>query len=477
MVRWIGGNVGSFNPIEVRFEIHERCADILNSKGDIDGASFCEARVFDLPCSPIVNDGPFQSNGDNLRSHQHGVMSYANAEFRPNILDIDCTSICNQDLEIIACIVTSNKIHGRKKGSKTHKTLLIYVYRNFCVPSSDLRDGINSVIAFARRVHNCYRLIIHGDLNDENFTMLRDDIWNAEPAELTHKHRVTSRPTRIDKIMTNVRDLKVTVYRSVETYATTNPECGHKLYTLEFDVPKLEPKIGTHLDLGQLQAELTATDNSGVPMFSSDPVDSIQRLNLEAAEFCGRTQDLVLKCSRKTSRNPNSHKHVSMDEVTAAVLSPDRTKSNPFKQLYDFVNNHREPALLRDEDKEAPSPADLKSGLEKKFAEVKEANNLIARQTIEKLHQPAKKIIATFPEAIFEELVLSTNNSKSKDLNGISLKTGKFIVKNSSVFMNQLKRICRASTALGHFPDAFKQDKIIFIWKRKGKKSDPGMWR
>ena len=481
MVRWVGGNVGSYNTLGVRFETHERLADILNEKGDINGASFSEARCFDRPCAPLVNDKPFLTNEENLRSYQHGIINYATAETRPFIETLDINRICGNAFEITAFIITSKQLSnkpnkGKRTGKKFHQTLFIYAYKNHTIASSDLRDAFNKILKHVRTFYNCGRFIIHGDMNDPNFRMDTPGLINVEPDELAHKHRSNTTPSAIDKIITNVRDLKITTYRSVETYSNDHPECGHKIYLLEFDVAKTEPTVGCHLDLRLLKNKLKQIDNDA-PDTGSPQLESLRLLNSAAADFGDSIKKLILECSRITFRAKRRKKHVSLEDVASTLASPDRTKSNPLKNLYDFVNNMRDPALIRDIDCDMPGPESLKNSLELKYLETISSNQKVVADTVEKLHGHEPKIKATFPERNFKKLVLSTNNSRSRDISGISLKTAKFIIKNSSYFCRKLEWICKESCRLGHFPDIWKMDKIIFIWKRKGQKSDPSTWR
>ena len=128
--------------------------------------------------------------------------------------------------------------------------------------------------------------------------------------------------------------------------------------------------------------------------------------------------------------------------VNETISKPDRTKTNPLKLFYDWVNSNRQqPANNADgSDLDRPSPENLRTMLEEKLAALNISDPVAIEKACMLLHSDAPKIIPKFPDAESQRLFLSINDSKAKDKNGISPKAAKIIIKNSPSMLSEFQK-------------------------------------
>ena len=77
----------------------------------------------------------------------------------------------------------------------------------------------------------------------------------------------------------------------------------------------------------------------------------------------------------------------------------------------------------------------------------------------------------------FLSTILSVNKSGACDVEGISTKATSTIIRQSEPFRGHIFRLFRAICYIGHIPERFKTDKIVFLYKRKGDLLDPANYR
>lgn len=77
----------------------------------------------------------------------------------------------------------------------------------------------------------------------------------------------------------------------------------------------------------------------------------------------------------------------------------------------------------------------------------------------------------------FTRILLSTSDSGARDYLNISLKITKAILRNNEAIRHHFYNICEGCVRIGFFPAVWCKDQISFLWKNKGEKSDPSMYR
>ena len=86
--------------------------------------------------------------------------------------------------------------------------------------------------------------------------------------------------------------------------------------------------------------------------------------------------------------------------------------------------------------------------------------------------------LLNFPDKMeFDRLIFSVNRSGATDTAGLTTKATSAILRQSTHFKRHLYRLFRAICFTGYIPKVFKEDKIVFLYKRKGDMLDPGNYR
>lgn len=75
------------------------------------------------------------------------------------------------------------------------------------------------------------------------------------------------------------------------------------------------------------------------------------------------------------------------------------------------------------------------------------------------------------------KVLLSTSDSGARDYMNLSLKITKAVMRNNPGIRDQFRKICEGCLRVGYFPAIWCRDQISFLWKNKGEKSDPAMYR
>lgn len=74
-------------------------------------------------------------------------------------------------------------------------------------------------------------------------------------------------------------------------------------------------------------------------------------------------------------------------------------------------------------------------------------------------------------------IMMQTSNSGATDYLGMSLKMTKLIFSQNEKMKNRMRDICVGCIQTGFFPEIWTVDQIFFLYKNKGKKSDPTKYR
>ena len=84
----------------------------------------------------------------------------------------------------------------------------------------------------------------------------------------------------------------------------------------------------------------------------------------------------------------------------------------------------------------------------------------------------------SFPDvASFTRIILSVNRSGAKDAAGLTTKATSAIIRQSTKFRDHFYKLCRIACYVGYVPECFKNDIIVFLYKRKGDMLDPSNYR
>ena len=83
-----------------------------------------------------------------------------------------------------------------------------------------------------------------------------------------------------------------------------------------------------------------------------------------------------------------------------------------------------------------------------------------------------------FPEfSSFKRIILSVNSSGATDYTKLTTKATSIILRSSTFYLDTTYNLFKRIAKLGHIPPCMKQDKIVFLYKRKGDTLDAANYR
>ena len=182
--------------------------------------------------APIAWDGDVSLLNEQGEDMRRKVGTYALPEKTTVFEPLD------QKAEIVTTVHDYN--HKTNKGFKSSKVAFINVYKNDNVNVKDrpnagaIRDYILAQTAKLEKELSVRKVVVHGDFNDENFTV--PGFRELCDSRMYHRHRPGTAKTFIDKVFANFADVHIrNVYDTCEYVSNPddNPDLGHKAVLIQ----------------------------------------------------------------------------------------------------------------------------------------------------------------------------------------------------------------------------------------------------
>ena len=478
-------NVGSFGPINSEFRknvylTHNKIKDDFNKYPDI--SSFSEAGDHEVELAPVFG-GPtgnnkecqIMQNGANIR---RGILTFSDPNTTclvPNLdNNFEIVTTIHKFTEFQSCTSTN-----RNRGTKTTDIAAISVYRNqTAVTAEDLRIYIQDIIKNLNGKYGVRKYVVFGDFNDENFNLSIDGFREIAHDDMKHKMDSTSRATAIDKVFSNVENIRIAaVYPSCEN-KTQNEEhtIGHKSIVIEIG-DKPEP-VEAKIFLNKKHQTVCSGINGVTPVTWQEMVIGGKEIIDQACGIIGdMITDSVEGCYITTQKTSNRN-----NKKAAALIKKCEGKKPsdyPINELYRAAAEFK--SGVDKEDPIEPPPEKLKEKLQEKLHNLNQGDHAKIQEAVNEIwgeRYKHEKVIASFPDKQeAKKIVMSTSNSGAIDVHGLSLKHTKTFLKYSSFGWDFYWHLTKAMAITGYVPSNWRIDVITFLYKRKGLRSDPGNWR
>lgn len=117
----------------------------------------------------------------------------------------------------------------------------------------------------------------------------------------------------------------------------------------------------------------------------------------------------------------------------------------------------------------------LAEKLEDKYSTLNEGNLELAKELIDEIYKKDYTLNATWltDAREFKQLVMKTSRSGALDYMGISLKMTNVFFQYSGKFLRRFRAVSEGCLRMGLFPEEWKRDQIMFLYKNKGDRMMP----
>ena len=390
--------------------------------------------------------------------------------------------------EIVTTITPYQGKNGRKK-----RIGIINTYRNQHKDHNrtvaETVTAIKQIMFRLRRDHNVQEFAAFGDFNTEDPISLGSNMTEIKNPKLFHKHNATARATFIDRIFSNTTDFKlIDVMHSLENKKNVvEEELGHKVMVFSLGHSKARSNrkvMKKKVVMKQLKNNLksykpTFRTHSNWINIGDVPDEAVIR-NEEIDDMCIE----FFKCIQKPIDNATvealakerSPAHALWCELEKAEEAREYGKKQE-KQFITMVSNLKNG--LKDSGKSRPPLEDLRDKLEKKLEKLNQTDIVLGKKIIDDIFTDVQvaKDGRKIPIQIFKNLMGKMSNSGAKDYQGQSLILAKCCLKGNMTLVRRLKLIFDLALRNGYFPEPWKIDHIIFLYKCKGERKDANNWR
>ena len=475
-------NVGSFGPANSAvlgnvFVTLNKIKDDFDKYPDV--AGFGECGRYDVILAPFfgapigTDEGcEIMQNGSNI---SRGVCTYA---------DPSTTRVFkNQDkrFEVVTTIHTFTEFQNctnmsRNRGTKTTEIGIIVIYRNHAVTAKDLREHIERIIQDLNGKEGVRKIVVHGDFNDEDFHITGLKEYTHD--DMKHKMDATSRAKAIDKVFSNIDNIRIAaVYPTCEN-KTQNPEntIGHKSIVIE--IGNKPAPVTRKVFINKKHKKICGELKGVTPISWQDLAIGGNKIIDEASEIIrGMVTKSVEACYITTqAKNKRNNK-----KAAALIRKCEGKKPSdyPINELYAAAAEFK--SGIDKFDPIEPPPEKLKDKLQDKLHNLNQGDHEQIKTAVDEIWGEKYKdckVALSFPdkkEAF--KIVMSTSNSGAIDTHGLSLKHTKTFLQYSSLGWDFYYNLVKAMAVTGYVPSDWKEDVITFLYKRKGLRSDPGNWR
>lgn len=374
------------------------------------------------------------------------------------------------------CAVTA-PFKNNKGDSST--VLIINVYRNI---SKDFRrtldqtvQSIHALIEKAKR-NNISQFMICGDFNSVAINIGKDSFEHLHPLWFHQANPNTARK-RIDKAFTNMPNSGILeVKRTCENINSSEP-LGHKCVVLFIGRAPTESLPAPT----EIVALRKVKKNSKVftPYFKDFNNLTIEGLRGMAQEMT----DMILSIlgeSKITCRPNRSSARATLIKDLMDQENDVLTRLDASEKLYKFVDTLKKGQTFDSESEaERPPIGTIADTLIVKLRELYPGDPLVIQNIVEKrFSTPLNGSFGTMLNlGDISSTMLQTSNSGARDYLGMSLKMTKLIFSYNEKLKNRMRDICVGCISVGYFPEIWTVDQISFLYKNKGKRSDPTKYR
>ena len=475
-------NVGSVGPpgSAVRANLYvtfNKIKDDFDKYPDVAGLGECGeynailAPVFGEPVG--TDEGcEIMQNGVNI---SRGVCTYADP--------LTTRVIKNQDkrFEVVTTIHTFIEVQGctnvnRNRGTKTTEIGIIVIYRNHAVTAKDLREYIGKIINNLNGAEKVRKILVHGDFNDEDFYI--PGLKEFTHDDMKHKMDSTSRAKAIDKVFSNMENIRIAaVYPTCEN-KTQNAEgnIGHKSIVIE--IGKKTAPVARKVFINKKFKTLCSDLNGVTPVGWQDLAMGGNEIIDQASCIIGNMIKQAVEACYITTKSKNKRNN---KKAAALIRKCEGRKPSdyPINELYAAAAEFK--SGIDKVDPIEPPPEKLKDKLQDKLHSLNQGDHVEIKKAVDEIWGEKYKdckIALQFPdkrEAF--KIVMSTSNSGAMDTHGLSLKHTKIFLQHSTLGWDFYYNLVKAMAVTGYVPSDWKEDVITFLYKRKGLRSDPGNWR
>jgi len=174
-----------------------------------------------------------------------------------------------------------------------------------------------------------------------------------------------------------------------------------------------------------------------------------------------------------SGRKKNNKKALDMIENEESAKSKCPRKATDFyKFVAEFKNG------VEKDDPIVPKLLEFHQKLTTKLHDLNVGDPVKIKETVRKIWMDEPKTKILFPtKKVAKKIILSTSNSGARDFLGLSLAQTKTFFRRSTTGFDMYYNICKAISLSGYIPHSWLTDSISFLFKKKGKRSDPSNWR
>ena len=506
------GSFGSYNPelkpenIKVRANTINFLTRVAKTYGKVDAFLAQETNTDNyenFTFTPIFKKPPVATNKEATYGAgdggKRGVAIWANQleEFKQQDNEI-LERLPKDDINEISTTILRYK---NKKG-RLIPIAILNCYRNqhriYERSAEETKKAIMKICGFLR-AQGVRSHLIAGDFNSQNFR-LNNNYRELKNPKLYHKHNNQCQKTFIDKVFSNtlnagILDVHPTLenINDLENQNQANSALGHKAYVLWAGSPPTKAdstnaSICNPKNLRKQSKNCKESDIPKIPEPSNHYLNIIENheefIDHMSIQFNDLLKLLVKKASKTVKKTCGRRSDLVLWDHIEKTADYQNACDRPWQALYAFTSSTKED-LNAEEDTSKPPLKDLVENLETKFKDLREEEKT-TDQSPSTMDEYIKKQFpinntkeGTFYKCKkkFKSLILDVSNSGAKDRDGISLKQIKAILGSNSRIRDVYQNISEWCFIVGYFPKCWRNDDIFFIWKRKGKKSDPKMYR
>lgn len=484
----LSANVGSFGQnedltvanIKVRQQTIDTLCEVENEYAWVDIFCVQECNSYHVELRPIFYEPistdetiSFGRNAGGIR----GVATYAKEGENFNI---------NNDIH--ECCVTVHQYSNSK--NKQVKVAVVNLYRNI---SRNFERTIGQTISFltdhvrTKLYENGIRnIIIIGDFNHENVNIR--GFREIKHDDAFHKANKTTRKTFIDKCFANFSSCGlIKILPSLENVHNedgTKSTLGHKVFCIYIGAmpEKAKKKTLKSTDFTAIKKEakniklIDLIDIDRDPKFMNKSFNDSTEIIAENLSDTFKT--IISKSTKEFEIKDRRIDHILVSHIEKNLCGRIRSDKawKPFYSYCTIVKNEIEMTV---NEKKEPSIFEKVQTLNKKLDNLNMPDKEIMTEMIDRIYEVDRFKKGVWVEDIkeFTKIILSTSNSGAKDCLGMSLKITKTIFDYSPTLTKRFQLIARRCLQGGFFPEVWKLDKIIFIYKNKGDFDSAKNWR
>jgi len=355
----------------------------------------------------------------------------------------------------------------------------VFAYRRHL---NDQKMFFDEILKEAQKLPKDIRgICIAGDFNtttnNQYLVDLMDKLQLTSRTNAKHKHRLNSKEYQIDHVLSNIdpKLINVTAHKSLETINITNPSLGHPHFLIE---------LGPRLTRGQEKV---------IPITSwpkvIDLLDTTHPITINQSTRPGKkshhiakaiidwTQLAINECT--TTKRVKINRIFNSRNLTMPKHNPNPNNQIAWKNFYRATNYLRE-GKCKDTN-QSISPTQFRNMLQEKLENMPKVKHKEVEEHIAKITKYSPwfnnnnvNLYTDIKEVT--EILRELNKSGARDIGHQTTNQMKKMSKSSN-FLKWIVYLWNTIVDDDEIPDILKQDKIIYIWKKKGLATDPKKYR